>query len=497
MSCCCSPLAPSGGGGGGLPPVTADDNGNILGVVNGAWDQALNAFRVVGTLADRNSINAVHSAAIIQPGMLVYVQETQVVYQLQPDLLTWAPVGSSAGLVSQWFVDALSPAAPNFQDGLSPATAFSTTEALQQTICPNGNLWFPKQTTVIHIAPGNYKSLSLLYTLRGSQSVTLQGAWNTGPAITLSAVTATNPATNTRGQLTTLAGTFTARARIRVVNGAAAGSVTYAMNLVSPQQAFVKQFYRESDGSLAFPAVGDQVVVETPASTIDQLSVQSDVAGLNGETGGANFSIRGLGLCQLSIDAQFSATINVVDCDFRVGPVSGFQPALLAYNGPSLINCKITNTMPHIGGLTFWFGTLLAGTFRANNGGMSSWFAGNAVDGGIFQLSRGNYTLQIENDLELQNGTGLTPFALTKASTVVTSAQRLWGGAVPFTAKAQITSGAWFYISSVANCSFGSTSDFLITGHAAVAVAGTPIAYPRANCGVGLTNDPAAAPVTA
>ena len=42
--------AASGGGGSSLPPVTSADNGDVLTVVNGAWDKAVPAGGVSGLL---------------------------------------------------------------------------------------------------------------------------------------------------------------------------------------------------------------------------------------------------------------------------------------------------------------------------------------------------------------------------------------------------------------------------------------------------------------
>jgi hypothetical protein len=186
---------------------------------------------------------------------------------------------SAARFVPAWFVDAAQALPTAQQDGLTLATAFKTTEQLSAVLSPGNTIYQPAQAVAINVAAGAYADFFLYFSTSAANPITLTSAFNAGPPLTLIAgTTATNAATSTRGQLVTGAGVFTAGARIRVLSGAAVGSVSQAMELNGDaQHVFVRAFFRESDGSTAFPAIGDSVQVEVPTVTINRIDVNSSV----------------------------------------------------------------------------------------------------------------------------------------------------------------------------------------------------------------------------
>jgi hypothetical protein len=166
------------------------------------------------------------------------------------------------------------------------------------------------------------------------------------------------------------------------------------------------------------------------------------------------------------------------------------------------IGINYTNCVS-VGALTLnGYGQIFAG--HANQGTISSvssqsrFNAQCASDAGRLSANSPVATTQVgfssivlTSDYEIQNGAGLNAL-LVGPGCQIEMLGRLWGAAAsPYASLSVQTSGAWIYTAALANITAASVLDYQITGHN-VARAGTPIGYPRANCGVALTNDPAA-----
>lgn len=415
-----------------------------------------------------------------------------------------SPNGPGGGLtpdqvaaVPAWFVNAATPAPLPAQDGLTDPTAFATTEQLSAVLCPRNVLYAPAQPTIFNIRAGAYNDFFLGASTKIANTITMLGAFTASAPITLSVGTvASNPATSTRGLLVTLAGVLTARARVRVLTGAAAGSVSYLMEQNGvPQQAFVKGFFRESDSSTAFPAVGDQIQVETPTVTINRIDVNSSVIANAGGGSGPFLVQRVGGITSLRVRSA-GLIMTLSECGFPAASQTVADGIGTNYN-----NCVNVGSMTVNG-----YGHIFSG--HANQGthslvsAQTRYNASCASDAGRLSIQSPAITSQLglssaalTLDYELQNGAGLNA-VLIGSGGQFQAAGRMWGAAAsPYASISTQTSNTAFLYAALANITMSSTVDFQLSG-TNIARAGTPAAKVRAQCVVGLLSDPGAAVTT-
>lgn len=417
--------------------------------------------------------------------------------QVTPSLL----VNSFAAVVTDWFVDAATPAPLAKQDGRSAATAFATTEQLANTMCPGGQtLTFAATnlTPVVHIAAGTYGTLALSINWAPGLAFfagqfTILGTVTSSAVIALGSITAQNAAANIRGEITTGAGAFVPQKRVRVTAGTNQGALTYSTGLNGPAtDSFVGGWLNFATGSQTPPVPGNSLVVDTLQTTIDTVVLNSI-----GSAGGYGV---------------------VQDCSVK-NFFSLSQTAGSGYTGgPYLFGCILdVGIFEAVGGFTLWSCAVrniqLTGDFISMQGcsiqgdvsvtAQTNITVGlpSVLDGGTFSFSTasnagGSSSFRTGTPLEHENGAGKTAYSLGPGCFIFTGA-KMWGGAASaYALKANLQSGAWIYNSpTVANWAFPSTADFQVTGHA-IAVAGCPLGYPRANCGIANSPDPAAVAVT-
>jgi len=410
-----------------LPSVGAPDIGEQLQVASdgagGAlWTTAANGFLQVATVAGLATYPGLRT-----PGMLAYVPVTQCLYMLAQDGTTWNFFAPSPALALQaaWFVDA-GVAGNDNNSGLVGSPLKTSTE-LSRRLSPNGAVYAPQQVTTLNFAAGAYTNFYLNLTNSTTTTVTLLGTTTTSAPITLAAGTTTPvPATNTRGKLVTAAGVFAVGNRVRVTSGTANGAVTYVTELSGdPQHAFVKECYRFSDGSAAFPVAGDTVVVETIATTFSRIGFDSNVLANNAASG----------------------LFNIQD----VGGISSVR-AHSAGVGLQLVQCELANNSQVIadGAAIGYFSCRNLGTVTINNG--THTFTGHCASGLISCLSSAQVRFSqaccsvaatiglsaggtsqrqavqavFKNNYEMVSGAGLIGFTLGAGCTAIFEAL-VWG----------------------------------------------------------------------
>lgn len=226
----------------------------------------------VATIAARNAI----PANFRTEGMQVYVRSTKCIYALLSDLTTWsAPIANvNLGAQATWFInpDNSTGLASDQNDGLTALTPLLTYAEYQARCFPGGQRLFLKNsTTTITILAATAQSIAYMFFNFGADAsvpgtvafVNIVGSFTSTAAMTLNAVTQMNATTNTRGQLATTGGAFTNDERVRVTSGTANGAICYSMGLVSATNTYVGPPCVDESTVLAWPSVGDTVVVDT------------------------------------------------------------------------------------------------------------------------------------------------------------------------------------------------------------------------------------------
>lgn len=269
-----------------LPSVTAADNGDNLQVVAGVWAKGLNASQVVQSIANRNAL-----AGILSEGMLVYVKDTESIYQLAADGTTWNFYDANPALAGQatWWVD---PSGNDNNDGKTSGTALLTPFELSSRLCPRGKVCNLTTSVTVNINTVTlgvvaYNQLSLNITgdntgAFATRVLTIVHGIASSSPITLSGVVTPVGSSATRGQLTTLSGTFVAGERIRFTSGAAIGAVCYSAGLnANAQNTFnyplsiptIAGASAAEGGPNLIPVPGDTCVVDTILVSYTQLNI--------------------------------------------------------------------------------------------------------------------------------------------------------------------------------------------------------------------------------
>jgi len=412
------------------------------------------------------------------------------------------PSGSvnPAHLVDRWYVDIVS--GSDLNNGTSPSTPLRTAERLSQILCPEGTLYFPRQTTVLYFAPGTYDTLSLNATFQPPNTLTILGTVSSSNPMTLSEVTASNSSTPTRGMIASTTSSFVASRRIRVISGAASGSVTYSTGLgADSQHTWVKPFYRESDASLTFPSIGDQVVVEQTLTKISKIGVNSNLVGLGPSAIGlASFVVKDVSTNDHTGGSVLPQGLGITFSQCELTGTSSTSLSAITFN-----NCR---TIAGTGSKT------LIGQFFLFNGcsfqaGLS--FTGNsvarfgpacAIDAAFISMNHPSITTQtgqasvkLLNDFEMCNGSGQTGFYVGHGCQLVANA-KVWGSGSSntFATGINFTGGGNAVVAAAANLTFPVTTPVVAAGQNVTGSFSSiiPFRFPLANCGIALTSDPTA-----
>ncbi|HMG12303.1 MAG TPA: hypothetical protein VK571_03935, partial [Gemmatimonadaceae bacterium] len=396
----------------------------------------------------------------------------------------------SLGFVANWYVDSVSGSDTN--DGQSPSTALSTVEGLSQRLCPGGQTLILHQGTTIHLlGAGPYGELALnIDWVAGTPTtefLTILGAVSSSAPITLSAVVDTAVPT-TRGQVTTLSGSFTAGKRIRSTSGAHSGSICFSTGQnASAQNHFVSEWFDYNADQLRVIAPGTTCVVDTLQTTLGFLKINASGAGYVQVQDLIIASTRAV------VDAEFPTGVFYFGCDIAAA-VGGEWSSIGTVVCSS---CRlISQTFFESATSTFYFfGCAIQAELVAwAQSTVARISNGNFVDGatgGKITLSR-LASLWTEENIEFVNGGSGTGIAIQSGGRLInTGGGQLWGASTPFAIGVSVESGASVVLAAAANVSFPSTINYSITGHN-ITYGSIPISYDRAGAFIAINPDPGA-----
>lgn len=240
---------------------------------------------------------------------------------------TWA--GNNGKVISNWFVTNWfinGSTGNDSNDGLTSGTPLKTIEELCNRLCPNGEVAFLKQATIVTITSGTYGSP---YFNIGSGSLTINGAITSTANITTNAVTNTSASSVIRGEIETASGTFVDQRRIRTTSGANIGAVAWSTGLNGGATKTFVSAFMSIIGTKINIANGDTVVVDTLATTFNSASFLTTV----------NSSIKIVGAI-FSNSCYSSANVTFNTCHFSTGTIllGGGILQLCSFNTVSIGN---------------------------------------------------------------------------------------------------------------------------------------------------------------
>lgn len=414
-------------------------------------------------------------ASFRKEGMLVYVAKTKCIYALLPDLTNWIIIANvNLGAQAVWYIDPgnSSGTASDNNDGLTAATALLTGREFCSRCFPGGQQLVVTVAAVnINILATSAQTIPMMFMnfANGLSTLALVDVFincgiSSSAAITLATVTQINATTNTRGRLTTAAGTFVNKERIRVTSGAALGAVCYSMGLTSALDTFITCPGKDVSTTVSYPAPGDTVVVDTLLVTINRLEIQTGVFTRATVTDAKVVKA----VLRASDQGQYAGAGNGIT-------MKGCQPSSTggiwaALSGACYLNCRIPAT-----GRTSFFGSnvlfvnhVVQGIMTLGNG--SFYTAGLFIDSGNVLVGQGdNFThpgmtaltkLYVTTNfgnvgaIEAENGPG--PLAASAAIQIDAGAivqndsfaTEMWGVSGGYPIAFQILPLGWLYFSN-------------------------------------------------
>lgn len=138
-----------------------------------------------------------------------------------------------------------------------------------------------RTSRIINLPAGNIGDITLDLELPTGVTLILQGATTTTEVGTISAVTPTVPATNTRGNVTNTGGdpVFVEATRLRLTSGASVGALAWVTGVVGGNVARVSRWGRVDplvsvNPTIVEPAIGDTYAVDTFQTTLSRLDIR-------------------------------------------------------------------------------------------------------------------------------------------------------------------------------------------------------------------------------
>jgi len=442
----------------------------------------------VATIADRDAFNGVR-----RPGMLLFVEHTLCYYSLREDLTTWDFFTSSTAVNSQaaWEVATWG---SDDASGL-PGEPLATSEELCRRLCPGGRLYVPPlgANPTIAFAPGDYGALNLFG--RFPDGTGLYGAVvmincevSQGAPFNLSAVVATNAATNTRGQLTTdtPGAGFDRGTRIRMKTGAAAGACSYSTGQnASAANHFVKEFYNYDTSALQTPAPGDQAALEVLTVSFARVDlrfegpgyVQLNDAQIHGDLNALGYSAGG--------------TIDFVGCEIYADTQGGYADYYAYF--AIFANCKfVSGDAEFSNGFPYLSGNYVASGAQVScyAGCVLDLAAGNCVDGGRLETREPSGSLYINSSVEFENGSaGVTAItALYAATLLFIGGARVWGASTAYGVGIKLEALCQARVNAVSQLAIPATVPLRMAGHDLV-YSDVPKSFEASRCAFALEAD--------
>lgn len=459
-------------------------------------------------------------------GMLVYVKKTKCIYALQPDLTTWSIIANvNLGAQATWFIDPQNTTgtASDQNDGLTSGTALLTVAEFEARCFPNGQAIVATVTAItITILASSALTAPILYLnyLNGFfgaatvVDITVNCSFSSAAAITLATVTPINATTNTRGRLTTAAGAFVNKERIRVTSGAALGSMCYSMGLTSATDTFITCPGKDVLTAVSYPAPGDTVVVDTLLVTLGRAELHTGA------------------LCRIKVnDAKVTrALLFGPDLNSFAGAggaitLQGCQASSaggdwIAPFGAQFVNCRVpaTGKTAFTGVNLLYVNCVVQGQMNLGNG--SHYLAGLFIDGaslvcgqsdnfthpGMTAQCKVYVTTNLNNvgSIEAENGPSVVnlPAILLCPGTIMQNdsfATEMWGVSGGYAVGFQCLPLSWFYFSNnpggstllSALMKIASTVNIRAGGTSGVdfAYSNNPIVMKTLSCGVVVSPD--------
>jgi hypothetical protein len=462
----------------------------------------------VPTIADRDAI----PMSLRFDGMLVYVQDLQVTYQLLPDLASWVNEGGSPNLSRQtaWYVHA--DTGNDNNDGKTPGTALASMTELANRLCPRGVQLVMTNDVDCYVDCNTSASFIRVYLSVTTEDPTqnfffniIGGVVSSAP-ITLSAVVAANAPT-TRSKITTLSGAFVYQKMIRMTSGSAVGCVTYSTGLNGgPTETFVGEFVvPENDGfhTPHLPAPGDTCV-------IDDLKIrffQSEFYGSNGAVINVKFFKIQRFMASGSLNSRSAdGGGNVVYGGCEMVSTTG-RGGIAVGGGALLIGCRVipTGKTSLCGSGWLFYGTVVQGILNIAGGDLRAY--GLVIDAGHIAVGttqegvtdtnpssltingsyNGNGGLEVENGPENVSLLGAS-LVISGGSTVFINGVA-WGLAGTYAIGILMQAGAWLYVTKQSTVTaladilkIPSTINIKMPGHS-VSFTSLPFVLYDSNCG--------------
>lgn len=468
-----------------LPTVTAAHNGELLGVVAGAWSTAANGFIGFTTTALRDAF-----AGLRTEGMLAYVSTTQCLYMLAPDLTTWNFFAPSPALLSQaaWYVDIGIGSDSN--SGLL-GQPLKTSEEVCRRLFPGGrNGLLTNAVTTINFAAGAYGDLTLNPIWPASFGnagglLVIECAYTASGPFTLSAVVNTTD-TTVRGQLTIASGAFTAKGRIRSTSGAHVGAICYSTGQnASAQNHFVSHWEDYNSDSIVNIANGTTVTVDVLTVSFNYVCVRL---------------VSNAGYVQID-NAKVIGAKHVADNDlylvyYQGCEVSGFLDGTWTGYG-----CRVPpgQTLFVFESYAYFTGGCVQGTLEAAFG-YFTFHAGGCVDGGKLIIGAPNFTngdgsgINFLAATEFENGVAGNAITIYEGGYAAVVSP-LWGLSASYGVGISMAGGTAITVNAAVattNLAIPATQQMIMAGNNRT-YAQMPGYYGRANCFVALASDTGAA----
>lgn len=462
---------------GGAFPVYEDINGQ-------------GGLRTVADITARNAVSA--NILFCKEGMQVYVQSNKCYYELASDLATWNFVDASLELASQtaWFV---STTGNDNNDGKTSVTALATTEELSKRLCPFGRKCVVTSATgvVVTLGAGTFTELDISIDWPASlgfqaAAFVVQGNVSSSASIALSGVVNT-AAPGTRGQLTTLAGSFTAQKRIRSTSGANIGAICFSTGQnAGPQNHFVSHWVNYNTSSVINVANGTTCVVDTLNTTLKMCKTTS--------SGNGYIQIQDLAIIDVRnrVEDAYPNGSFFFGCELAGGG-NGIWENLGAAGG-NLFCCRNISATFLSSGADTWYleGFAVQATLTLYGRGSECRAAyGVVIDGatgGNIDIARGILRPQT-GDVEFCNG-GSGTAILVEAGSALNSVtgSLLWGQSTPFAIGINVSQDASLNLFRASDVSFPATVNYQL-GNETFSYGDAPIALPEIAACVSVSAD--------
>lgn len=386
--------------------------------------------------------------------------------------------GGLAANQANWFVSATGNDVTG--DGTAGAP-FATIDKLSQVMCPGFTQLRMTQNMVVTLGAGNLGSGRLNIDPNGFK-FQIFGNVTSSAAITLSGVVNTNPAANTRGELTTASGVFVSKKRIRSTSGAQSGAITRSTGLhTGATNTYVAPWMLPLTFAVVNVANGTTCVVDTLNTTIAALSVYTPD---NVVSGG-------------SIEVRDVLLPNGIRCDSGLVNFIGCEISQVMWaTHCAYYNCAFPGQIQCIHGTFFFFGCGIYDLSQAEQFSAARFGAGCFSDGGRW-LATLSGRLDFTQPFEFENGVAGNAIELFSGGSIGAASGKLWGASANYTIGLLVGAGCTFWNNTTMQVAIPATTQLSLAGKASTYAAVTTSLYTRAGACIALDPDAGASILSA